>query len=104
MHEPNTRKVRRWLQDAGALIRRPGVTRQLVMPLAKFQELFPELWDHYCALNEVWDAPAACKHPQPDRYVDMWWCDVCGGVTHDRGKTWKLPTLPRPSSRAPDDA
>lgn len=105
MDETNVRKVRRWLKEAEALIRRPGAKWQLVMPLDRLQSIYPDLWDQYCRENEIWDSPIACPHAQEDeiRFVDHWWCRHCGGITMNRGESWRLPSR-HATALQPNDA
>ena len=98
--ELNIRKVRRWLHAEGVLIKRnPGLCKirgGVVLPSSAMRELWPHMWDKYCADSAMFDDEhgAPCEHDNvktlvPNR-VD--WCENCGAHQfHGRGNRWVLP-------------
>lgn len=95
--ELNVRQVRRWLHANGALIKRnPKLCKirgGVVLPSSKMRELWPEMWDKYCADTSVFDDDGPCEHDNNVGLVNeqIWWCAHCGAYSLDGSDEWVLP-------------
>ena len=96
--ELNIRKIRRWLHTEGALIKRsPSLCKirgGVVLTSAKMRELWPDMWDKYCADKSLFDDDEGpCGHENTIALVDsVDWCINCGAHRYDvQGADWVLP-------------